>query len=44
MPGNAEGDLAFLDYGIVGVLRRHKRQVFDGLPPGFPDRDVDACM
>ena len=47
-PGNllvtAEGDLVFLDFGIMGVLRPEKRRAFVGLLTGFVDRDVNEIM
>ena len=45
-PGNLlvtpEGELAFLDFGIMGALRPEKRRSFIALLMGFVDGDVDA--
>ncbi len=38
------GELAFLDFGIMGVLRAEKRRAFIALLMGFVDRDVDAIL
>ena len=47
-PGNLlvtpQGELAFLDFGIMGVLRPEKRRAFMGLLMGFVERDVDAIV
>ncbi len=47
-PGNLlvtpQGDLAFLDFGIMGVLRPEKRRAVMGLLMGFVERDVDAIV
>lgn len=38
------GDLAFLDFGIVGVLRPEKRQVFINLIYGVMTEDIDMIL
>jgi ubiquinone biosynthesis protein len=47
-PGNLlvtpQGELAFLDFGIMGVLRPEKRRAFMSLVMGFVERDVDAIV
>lgn len=47
-PGNLlvtrQGELAFLDFGIMGVLRPEKRRAFMGLVMGFVERDVGAIV
>ncbi len=47
-PGNLfvtpAGDLVFLDFGIMGVLRPEKRRAFIALLTGFVERDVDAIV
>jgi ubiquinone biosynthesis protein len=47
-PGNLRvtpaGELVFLDFGIMGVLRPEKRRAFVGLLTGFVDRDVDEIV
>ena len=47
-PGNLlvtpQGELAFLDFGIMGVLRPEKRRAVMGLLMGFVERDVDAIV
>ena len=47
-PGNLlvtpQGELAFLDFGIMGVLRPEKRRAIMGLLMGFVERDVDAIV
>jgi ubiquinone biosynthesis protein len=47
-PGNLlvtpHGELAYLDFGIMGVLRPEKRRAFMGLLMGFDERDVDGIV
>jgi ubiquinone biosynthesis protein len=47
-PGNLlvtpQGELAFLDFGIMGVLRPEKRRAVMSLLMGFVERDVDAIV
>ncbi len=47
-PGNLfvtkEGDVVFLDFGIVGVLRPEKRQVFTSLLFALVTEDVDLML
>jgi ubiquinone biosynthesis protein len=47
-PGNlmvtANGDLAFLDFGIVGILRPEKRFIFVRLLHGIIHNDVDILL
>ena len=39
-----EGELAFLDFGIIGVLRPEKRRAVMSLLIGFVKRDVDEIV
>ena len=47
-PGNlmvtAEGDLVFLDFGVVGILRPEKRFIFIRLLHGIIHNDVDSIL
>jgi ubiquinone biosynthesis protein len=47
-PGNlmvtAKGDLAFLDFGVVGILRPEKRFIFIRLLHGIIHNDVDILL
>ena len=47
-PGNlmvtAKGDLAFLDFGVVGILRPEKRFIFVRLLHGIIHNDVDILL